>query len=59
MQITIDITKLPEGTTEEQVYETIIELMGNCIGDNERPGVGYDFEKKVLDALVEPENTGS
>lgn len=53
MQINIDTSKLPAGTTAQEVYETIVCAMGGYIGDYE----GYsdvDEEKVVLSALVEP-----
>lgn len=53
MQITIDTTKLPEGTTVQDVYDAVVRAMGGFIGDFE----GYadvDEEKAALAALVAP-----
>lgn len=58
MQITIDTSKLPEGMTASDVYETLVTTMSNFIGDYRRPGHEYETEELVMNALVDPENEG-
>lgn len=53
MQLTIDISKLPEGTTPEWVHETIVAAMGSHIGDYEGH-IDVTEEKAVVAALVDP-----
>jgi len=54
LNIEIDMSKLPKGTTAQEVHDAITGLMGAAIGDQERPGLSFEFEKAVLGAIVEP-----
>jgi hypothetical protein len=54
LNIEIDMSKLPKGTTAQEVHEAITGLMSDAIGDQERPGVSFEFERALLGAIVEP-----